>query len=88
MEKQVRAQNMTVNEFINTHTDQREQLRLQLSRVQRSATTANQTTYLYHHTDETADQIKSSGGEHNPMQFLKQIEWNMDLINDNLGDAR
>lgn len=45
-------------------------------------------THSYRHTDEAANQIKFSGGANeNRIQFLKQIEWNMELIRDNLGDA-
>lgn len=88
MENQIKVQNTTTNEFINTQTGQMEPLKLELSEGQRSATTVKQTTYVTRHIDETANEIKFSGGENeNPKQMLKQIERNTELINDNLGDG-
>lgn len=53
IQEQVKNQTVKVNEFVNTHTDQLEQLKLELNRVQKFATMANQTTYIYCHVDKT-----------------------------------
>lgn len=83
---QVKAQNMSINEFISMQMDQIEQLRVELSRVQRSITLANQQIYVYRYIDETAIlQVKLFDGKlENPMQFLKQVVQCMKMINDNL----
>ena len=77
----------TVSELTAEQDQRIQELEQQLTRLQSTLTTANQTTFIYRTLEENNSQLKFFGREsENPLLFLNNCQREMDTIGDTLSE--
>ena len=79
IEERVVQHTSTVSELVAEQDQRIQELEQQLTRLQSTSTTVNQTTFIYRTLEENNSQVKFFGRDtENPLRFLKNCQRDMD----------